>query len=296
MDWQESASRGDEKSVKVAERIEHGAERKRNKRGILDKSILYILAFIFGSVIGSFLNVCIYRLPKGESIISPRSHCPHCNTPILWYDNIPFISYLNLRGRCRYCKERISFRYFLVELIAAGCFLGFVVHFGLTATVFIHLLLVCGLIISSFVDLKHQIIPDEITYTGIAVGLFFSLIYPPLQGVSSPVISIFRSILGIVVGGGSLYLLGLIGNFLFKKESMGGGDVKLLGMVGAFVGWKPTLLAFFIAPLFGSTVGIILKVRKKIDIIPYGPFLSLGAIVSILWGEKILNWLLGMGY
>lgn len=240
---------------------------------------------------GSFLNVCIYRLPKSESVIHPRSHCPDCNRTIRWYDNIPLVSYIILRGRCRHCGSRISFRYFLVELATATVFVLFFHFFGGGLIFWIYAALACGLIIATFVDLGHQMIPDEITLGGLGVGLALSLIYPPLHGLTSHKLSIFSSFLGALVGGGSLYIIGFLGNLAFKKESMGGGDVKLLAMIGAFVGWKLVLLTFFISPLFGSIVGIVLKIKKRIGLIPYGPFLSLGAIISIIWGKQIIRWL-----
>lgn len=251
--------------------------------------MLYFFIFIFGSVVGSFLNVCIWRLPRDESIFKPRSHCPNCQRPIPWYDNIPFLSFLFLKGRCRFCKGRISFRYFLVEFITASLFLIFFLRFGSDPKFFIYTLLCCGLIVATFVDFKHQIIPEQITLGGLGAGLILSAIFPQLHEVVSRWRSVLSSLLGALVGGGSIYLMGLLGKAIFKKEAMGGGDVKLLAMVGAFIGWRLTVLAFFLGPFFGSVVGIYLKLRKKVDIIPYGPYLSLASIVSILWGEQILR-------
>ena len=250
-----------------------------------------LFVFIVGSIVGSFLNVCIYRLPREKSIVSPRSHCPHCKKSIGWYDNVPFLSYLFLKGRCRFCHKRISFQYVLVEGITALAFLVVYLNFGLSGRSLIYAGWFGALIAASFIDLEHQIIPDEISLGGLAVGLLVSVFYPPLHQVSGWWPSLWRSAVGAFVGGGSIYLIGLVGNFIFKKESMGGGDVKLLAMIGSVLGWKMTLLTFFIAPFFGSVVGIILKIREGAEIIPYGPFLSLGSIVALLWGEVILTYL-----
>lgn len=250
-----------------------------------------ILVFIVGSIVGSFLNVCIHRMPREESIVSPGSHCPHCKKGIAWYDNIPFVSYLALRGRCRFCHERISFQYFIVEGITALTFWVAYLNFGFTGHFFIYAVWFGALIAASFIDLAHQIIPDEISLGGLAAGLLASTAYPPLHEMTTRWQSLWASSVGALVGGGSIYLIGVFGNFIFRKESMGGGDVKLLAMVGSVLGWKMTLLAFFIAPFFGSVVGIILKIREGAEIIPYGPFLSLGSIVALLWGDPILAYL-----
>lgn len=252
-----------------------------------------IAVFLFGSIVGSFLNVCIWRIPRNESIIRPPSHCPKCGKTILWYDNIPFLSYILLKGHCRYCKTKIPFTYFLVELITALLFLITFNFYGLKPLFFIYSLLFSSFVVITFIDLKHQIIPDEISYSGIIIGFILSLIYFPLQGENSLKQSALNSFLGILVGGGSIYLIGTMGEFIFKKEAMGGGDVKLLAMVGAFIGWKLTLLTFFISPVFGVVAGIVTKIKYKTDIIPYGPYLCLGTIVSIFWGERILRLVFG---
>ncbi len=260
-----------------------------------------IFIFYLGAIIGSFLNVCIVRLPKSQSVIRPRSHCLHCQKPIWWYDNIPLFSLLFLKGKCRFCKGKISFRYFLVELITALIFLGFYLYYGVSFKMMAYLIMVCGFIVATFVDFEHRIIPDEISVGGIVVGLIFSLLIPELQGVvfsktfslGPHLTSLGRSLLGVLIGGGSIYAMGLLGDFLFKKESMGGGDVKLLAMVGAFLGWKLAVLTFFIAPFFGAVYGIVEKIRTKDSAIPYGPFLVLGAMISLFWGEQIIYWIQG---
>lgn len=248
-----------------------------------------IIVFILGSIVGSFLNVCIWRMPRGESVIRPWSHCVRCNKTLPWLDNIPLLSYILLKGRCRFCKVAISFRYFLVELITAISFVYLYRYCGISAEFFIYILFLCGLIVVTFIDIKHRIIPDEISVGGTMAGILLSIAYPPLQMTMSITTALLRSFVGAIVGGGIIYLTGLIGDFIFKKESMGGGDVKLMAMIGAFLGVKLAILTFFLAPLFGAIVGVFVKIKYKTSYIPYGPFLSLGAVISIFFGERILD-------
>jgi leader peptidase (prepilin peptidase)/N-methyltransferase len=265
--------------------------------------IIRIFVFIFGSLVGSFLNVCIYRLPLGESVVKPRSYCPQCKKPIFWYDNIPFISYLILRGKCRYCKQRISFRYFLVEFITAGVFLIFYLREGFSFYFMFYVLFVCLLIIATFVDIAHRIIPDGVSLGGIAAGFLLSgfrgLSLCPFSFNHRPMLN---SLLGIIIGGGIIYLTGkafdLVYFKLLKKgpidgetESMGAGDVLLLAMIGAFLGYKTVILVFFLAPFFGVIFGIINLIVRKQHVIPYGPFLSLAAFISLFWADTILRFI-----
>jgi leader peptidase (prepilin peptidase) / N-methyltransferase len=260
-----------------------------------------IILFAFGSIVGSFLNVCIHRMPLEESIVWPRSHCPKCKKRIPGYDNIPFISYIILRGRCRFCKERISLRYPFVELLTALTFVIFFGRFGLTYDFFLYTLFACALIIATFVDIKHRIIPDEISIGGMIVGFILVSIkgfnLQPFGFKPGPLIN---SLLGILIGGGVIYLTGILFDLVYFKllkrppiqgetESMGGGDVKLLAMMGAFLGWQMALLTFFLAPFLGAAIGIINLITKKDHTIPYGPFLSLAAIVSLFWFDKIIG-------
>jgi leader peptidase (prepilin peptidase) / N-methyltransferase len=270
---------------------------------MIDISYIGVVMFIFGSLVGSFLNVCIVRMPHEKSIVQPGSHCVHCKKPLVWHDNIPFISYLALTGRCRFCREKISPRYFIVEFITASAFLTFYLHFGLTSLLLPYLVMVSCFIVATFVDFEHRIIPDEISVGGMLAGLIFSLFIPALHGivpdpqqvVVGHLYSLGLSLLGILVGGGSIYAMGVLGDFLFKKESMGGGDVKLLAMIGAFLGWKMAVLTFFVAPFFGAVFGIIEKIRTKDTAIAYGPFLALGALICLFWGNEILDWIMS-GY
>ncbi len=261
-----------------------------------------IFAFILGSIFGSFLNVCIHRMPEeGYSLVKPGSHCPHCKKPVLWHDNIPLLSYLLLGGKCRFCKQPIRLRYFIVELLTAGIFLLFYNYFGLTFNFVMYLIFACGLIVATFIDIQHRIIPDEISVGGIVVGFILSVIkgagFSPFTFNFAPMIN---SLLGIIIGGGIIFSIGYLFDLVYFKilkkppiqgetESMGGGDVKLLAMIGAFLGWERALLTFFIAPFFGAVVGVINIMVKKDHTIPYGPFLSLAAILSLFWADKIIG-------
>jgi len=253
---------------------------------------MYIVVFIFGSIVGSFLNVCIYRLPKGRSVIVPGSHCPNCGAKIRWYDNVPILSYIFLGRKARCCKARISLRYFIVEVLTAVAFLTLFIFFGISAKFFAYLILASGLIIATFVDFEIQEIPDEVSIGGILAGLILSTAFPSILSESSRLNSFLNSFIGALAGGLTIYAVGVLGEFAFKKEAMGGGDVKLLTMIGSFLGWKLTLLTFFIAPFFGAIVGIILKIKEGRETIPYGPYLSIAAVVAMLWGDRILRLLL----
>jgi len=249
--------------------------------------MLSLISIVFGAIVGSFLNVCIFRLPKEESIIWPGSHCPHCKTPIKFYDNIPLVSYLMLKGKCRQCHGSISLRYPLVEGITALSSLLLIMKFGLSVTYLIYFAFVAALIVITVIDLYQQIIPDVISLPGIGVGLLASLT------VSQ--INFMNSLLGILSGGGSLFLVATVYQWLFKREGMGGGDVKLLAMIGAFLGWKAVIVTILLGSLVGSITGIILMVSKGKDFkyaIPFGPFLSLGAVIALFYGENLINWYL----
>jgi leader peptidase (prepilin peptidase)/N-methyltransferase len=247
----------------------------------------HIVSIIFGALVGSFLNVCIFRLPKKESIIWPGSHCPHCKKPIKFYDNIPLISYILLMGKCRYCKNPISFQYPLVEGTTALCSLFLIMEFGPSLGYLFYFALVAALIVITVIDLYHQIIPDVISLPGIGVGLIASLILPQN--------TFLNSLIGVLLGGGSRVIVGTLYQWLFKREGMGGGDVKLLAMIGAFLGWKAVILTILLSSLIGSITGIIIMVLKGKDFkyaIPFGPFLSLGAVISLFYGESLINWYL----
>ena len=245
-----------------------------------------IIIFVIGLVIGSFSNVCIYRLPRNESLIRPGSHCPQCNTPIKYYDNIPIISYLILKGKCRYCDKKIPIKYPLVELLTGIIYLALYLFYGFQPITFIYMVLCSVLIIITFIDLKERIIPDVLSIPFIIVGFLTSFFLRNLTPV--------ESILGILAGGGSLLIIAFVGAYLFKKEAMGGGDVKLAAMIGAFLGWQLTLLSLFLGFFLGSLVGIavLIKNKRQSDIVPFGPFIAMGTIIAIFWGQNIINWYL----
>jgi leader peptidase (prepilin peptidase)/N-methyltransferase len=241
--------------------------------------------FAMGAILGSFLNVLIYRLPRGESIVRPPSACPECGRRITPRDNIPIVSYLILRGRCRHCKAVISSRYPVVELLAGLVPVLLLWRYGLGREALVLCLLSYVLIVVSFIDLDLRIIPDRVTLPGIAVGLILA----PYLGLTT----FGGSLLGAVVGGGALYLIAIAGTAAFGKESMGGGDIKLAAMLGAFLGWQAVLLLLFVAFLSGAVAGaILLAVRGKDceHAIPFGPFIAFGTLLAVVWGDALLAW------
>lgn len=252
--------------------------------------MLEVTVFILGLLIGSFLNVCIYRLPRRESIVFPASHCTSCGTPIQPYDNLPLVSFLFLRGRCRACRAPISWRYPLVELVHALGYLFILRQFGPSLQAGIYALFFSSLVVVIFIDLSHQIIPDAITLPGMLLGLLAaSTVLPP-----GPI----NSLIGLFLGGGLFYLVAILSLALLKKEGMGGGDIKLIAMIGAFLGWKGMLLTIFLAALAGSVSGlfmVLVRGRSRAAPIPFGPFLAVGAMVSLFWGAEILQWYLHLG-
>ena len=242
-----------------------------------------------GLCIGSFLNVCIHRFLRGESIVTPRSYCPACRKPIAWYDNIPLLSFVILSGKCRQCGAAISPRYFFVELLTGLAFIGSVHYFGWTvhaAASIVFLVILLGI---SAADLEEQIIPDEMSVSGILLGLLFSVSFPVLQYETAHWRGLLASLLGAFIGGGVIYATGILGELVFKKESMGGGDVKLMAMMGAFLGWKSILFVFFLAPILALPIGLYVKFKKKEDYIPYGPFLSLAGVIILFFGEPLFR-------
>ncbi|MCM8785352.1 MAG: prepilin peptidase [Candidatus Omnitrophica bacterium] len=244
-----------------------------------------LIVFIFGLFFGSFANVCIYRLPKGKSIVYPGSFCPYCNKPIRWYDNIPVLSYIFLKGKCRNCKKSISIRYPIVELLTGISFLLIFKKFGLSVATPIYIFLCLCLIIISFIDIDTFLISDIIVIPGIFMGLLLSFLFPQIYNMDR-IEGFLYSFAGILLGGGILIFLGIIGKILFKKDAMGGGDVKLLGMIGAFLGWKSVFLTLFFGSLFGTLISLILILlgkRKVDDLVPFGPYLAIGAFISILF-------------
>lgn len=257
---------------------------------VFDGIAISVLVFLFGLIIGSFLNVCIYRLPREESIVWPASHCPRCGTSIRVWENIPLVSFLFLKGRCRYCSEKISWRYPLIELSNAVGYLFIVLIFGYTLSAAIYALLYSTLLVVTFIDFDYQIIPDEITLPGMVVGLIAaSTVLPP---------GFVSALAGLLVGGGLFYLAAVLSRWILRRDGMGGGDIKLIAMIGAFLGWRGMLLTIFLGALSGTVVGlfqILFLGQKRENPIPFGPFLALGACVSALFELEILRWYFSLG-
>lgn len=269
--------------------------------------------FAAGLLFGSFANVCIWRLPRGEEVVRTPSHCPDCGAAIRWFDNIPLLSYIVLGGRCRGCRKPISRRYPAVELISGILFLGMFLKYGLEPRLAAALVFGWALMVISFIDLKHFIIPDVITLPGLALGLGAAALATAglplsldplaqplagLAGVRHSLPPILESLMGAVLGGGFLMLAAWAGKLAFKQEAMGGGDVKLAAMMGAFLGWKALLFALFAAFLLGSMAGLALimlgKVGSRRAVVPFGPFLSLGAVLALFLARPAVGWYLGL--
>jgi leader peptidase (prepilin peptidase)/N-methyltransferase len=252
-----------------------------------------ILIFIFGIIIGSFLNVCIYRLPRNLSIVRPPSSCPTCGEPIHGYDNIPILSYLLLKGRCRDCGGAISIRYLAIEFMTGVFFVMLLWLFGLSIELPVYMLFVSLLIVISFIDLEFTIIPDILSIGGLIAGLAISFFRPNL--------GIIDSVLGVLLGGGVLWAIAFFYELIRKREGMGGGDIKLLGMIGAFCGIQGVIFTLIAGSFVGALVGIPLTFKKQEGMtyaLPFGPFLSFGAFVYIIAGDPLvraLNGFLGGG-
>ncbi|MFP3980995.1 MAG: prepilin peptidase [Desulfobacterales bacterium] len=252
--------------------------------------IIGVFFFCIGLCIGSFLNVCISRLPRGLSIVNPGSRCPQCGTSIRFYDNIPVLSFLLLGAKCRGCGESISVRYPAVELLTGIMACGIVLKYGPTIPALIYFLFIAALIVVAFIDLGHRIIPDRISLTGVVAGLAASFVLPEITWTDS--------LIGILAGGGSLFAVAMGYYLLTGKEGMGGGDIKLLAMIGAFTGWQGVVFTIFAASAAGTAVGLVLMALAGKNLkfaVPFGPFLSLGAVVYLFFGQAIIHWYL-MGF
>ncbi|HEV8310585.1 MAG TPA: prepilin peptidase [Methylomirabilota bacterium] len=240
------------------------------------------------AVLGSFLNVCISRLPRGESIVSPPSHCPRCQTPIRYYDNIPLVSFALLGGRCRACREPIPWRYPVVEALAIGIGLLALWHFGPTWAGLRVFVLGLALVAVTFIDLETRLIPDLITLPGIVVGLLFHLAWGPWRVVDG--------LLGCVVAGGLFYLIAWLSELSFGREGMGGGDIKLAAMMGAFLGLGGVLVAIFLGVMAGGIMALGLLgfgLKRFGQYLAFGPFLAVGGLIAAFWAGPILDWYLG---
>ena len=243
-----------------------------------------VVSFVLGAVIGSFLNVCIWRIPEGKSIVTPASHCPKCGNPVRFHDNIPLVSWLVLRGRCRDCGEAISPRYPLVELLTALLSLALGWLYGPSLQYLAAFLFASALVVVTFIDLDHQIIPDVISLPGIPVCFLLAWL---VMGVP-----FWDSLLGILAGGGFLYLVAVGYELLTKREGMGGGDIKLLAMIGAFLGWKSLFFVVFMSSILGALVGVVLIAAQGRDMkyaVPFGPFLSMAAVMYPFFGWPLTH-------
>jgi leader peptidase (prepilin peptidase)/N-methyltransferase len=251
-------------------------------------SLGIVLFAILGLAVGSFLNVCISRLPRHESIVRPASHCTRCGRTLAWFENVPVASWVLLQGRCRTCGEAIGIMYPLVELAAAAVFAAGYAIYGLTPLLAVRLLFASAMIVLFVIDLQHRILPDIITLPGILAGLAFSVVLPP---------GWLGAVIGALAGGGVLFAVAEVYYRLRRVEGLGMGDVKMLAMIGAFLGWQHTLLTLLIASFAGSVLGAALIATgrgKAQTALPFGTFLAAGALVAAVWGDAMLAWYLGL--
>jgi leader peptidase (prepilin peptidase) / N-methyltransferase len=274
---------------------------------------ILIVVGVFGAIIGSFLNVVIHRLPEEQSIVFPNSRCPACSAAIGWYDNIPLLSYVILRGRCRGCKQGISIRYPAVELLTGLLYVAVTWHSGLSWALPFDLLFVSALIALVFIDAEHMILPNAITYCGMVFVLIARVVIPlissphfddvdslsrgMLHGLPLWAVSLIGAVIGGLIGGGSLWLMGWTWEKLRGIEAMGLGDVKMMFMVGAYLGWRLTILTIFLGVLSGSLIGVGLMMKQgRRDmqmLLPFGVFLGIGAVAALLIGPQIVDWYAG---
>ena len=275
-------------------------------------TVFACFAFALGACVASFLNVCIWRLPREESVVRPGSHCPKCNAPIKWYQNIPIVSWCCLRGRCANCHQPISIRYTVVELLGGVLFLMAYLQWAMPSIlrqmpilglvpasdvwlVAAEWLVITGLILGSFIDLEHFYLPDRVTIGGMVLGVPLSFLVPELQCQTDRLIALYWSLGGMAAGFLFLWGVGAFFSKLFKKEALGFGDVKLIGAVGAFFGPVAVLFTTILSSLVGSIIGLILVARGRAKLggftaVPYGPFLAIGALVWMYWGPALVEW------
>jgi len=254
------------------------------------EAVIYLgpfIALIFGATVGSFCNVCIYRIPRRESIVSPPSHCPRCHQPVRWHDNVPILGYTLLKGRCRDCGERISARYPVVEGVVALLWMGFWwFNDGQIWPFLADVAFITTLVICVGIDLEHRLLPDRLTLPLLALGLLISIVPEDL----SPL----ESLTGALAGGGIMFGIALLGDAVYKRETMGGGDIKLAAAIGAFTGWQVLIVALFASFVLGATGGVIyLATGGRDKTVPFGPFLAAGALIAIVAGQQIWTWYTG---
>jgi leader peptidase (prepilin peptidase)/N-methyltransferase len=255
-----------------------------------DTYALAAVLFVFGTILGSFANVLIYRMPRGENIAWPGSHCQKCKKPIAWYHNIPVLAWFFLRGKCANCKEPYSFRYPVVELLMGVLFASAAISIGINWTLLEGLIFIFALVAASFIDIDHMILPDKFTLSGIVIGLIGAALNPER--------SFLDAIYGVLMGGGFLWAIAYL-FFVFRgKEGMGGGDIKLLAWIGAVLGWKSIPFVVIGSSVFGAIIGVVIAVRSKEGMskaIPFGPYLAGAALAYLLLGgERLSDWYLGL--
>ena len=261
---------------------------------------LAVFVFLTSACLGSFLNVCIWRIPRGESIVWPGSHCPDCGHALSALDNIPLLSWLFLRGRCRYCHRPITPRYFIVELLVALLFTGLFWLHGPTPLCAVYLAFAGILVACAFIDIEHYILPDRFTLGALAAGLLLSALWPPLHAAETWHQGLIRAVIGAALGGGILYLTGVVGRLILHRDAMGLGDVKLLAAIGALLGWQSVLFVILVSSLTGTLTGLTLIAcgrRTLAGRIPYGPHLALAAIIWMFIGPAVVRlywgWVMG---
>lgn len=262
------------------------------------------VVFLFGACWGSFLNVCIYRIPAELSVVKPRSRCPKCMTDLAWRDNIPIFGWLVLGGKCRYCKAPISARYPSIELLTAVLFTWVWLQYPLMVDSDLdfrfaaYWVLVFGLVLGSMVDVDEMWLPDRCTIGGMIIGPILSFLIPALHGADTAVVALIRSLVGLVVGFGLLWSVGFFGKMVFKKEAMGFGDVKLMGALGAFLGFESIVFIVFVSSLLGSIIGVSLIAMGQKEWqsrLPFGPYIALAALIWVFggyeWWDAYMNWM-----
>ena len=277
----------------------------------MDRGLFYILcgfSFWLGACIASFLNVVIWRVPRGESIVSPPSHCPKCNALIKWYQNIPILAWLALRGKCANCKAPISPRYILIETLGGVLFLAAFWHYAWSQVLFVPVawVWISLMIVGSMIDFDHKLLPDFVTVGGMLLGLataaaqvLFGFYGRGITQIAALLVPVWISVAGLVFGFGLLWLVRWLGSKAFKREAMGMGDVFLMGAVGALFGPVAVLVTLILSSVFGSIVGIGMVALSKTKFgkfveIPYGPYICLGCLVWMFWGPELVNWYLGL--
>lgn len=244
-----------------------------------------IFIFILGTIIGSFLNVCIYRMPREESIVYPSSHCPRCGTPLKWYELIPVISFVVQKGECKHCGEKISPQYPLVEILTGALYLSIYFKFGTGIDLIFYLFFFSIIVLITFIDMHHQIIPDNLVLILLISTIIYKLLQLKLYHIP---FKVFSSIMGLILGGGVLLLISIL-----SKGGMGGGDIKLMGVLGFLLGAKKIWLNMFLSFVIGGIVGALLlafKIKGKKDPIPFGPFICIAFLITAFWGDKIIDW------